>query len=179
MSLGISFAAMGFLFRLWTASYERDPHVFFRRGPYRHVRHPYLLGSFLLGFGLMVATKSAWLVMVYLIASSLLMRLKVIQAELELHQRFGRVYANYCRQVSAFFPQILPCPASREDRLVSFQFFQFRSEHYSEFLSILACVIVFVLFRFSMEWNIWHRLVICFILVTVYTLSSRRYRIAL
>ena len=116
MIFGITIALFGFTWRIFTAMTPKDDERLTRSGPYRYVRHPYLLGQFLMGLGLMMASKLAVAVFLYLIVSSMAIRVRVRKAEANLSERFGRNYALYCRQVSSFFPQIIPCPVSVERR---------------------------------------------------------------
>lgn len=108
VGLGAGIGALGVLIKIWAIGYQRRERKFFVRGPYRFVRHPFYLGSFLFMFGLTVMGGNAWVVGAYLAGISLLLMKSIREEEQRLRRKAGPIYQNYSSQVSAFIPQIVP-----------------------------------------------------------------------
>lgn len=112
----ILFAALGAWFRIWGTAYlgARVVHaagmhgnLVVADGPYRHVRNPLYLGTWLNMLALaLIMPPSGALFAVVVIG---LMQLRLIGAEeVFLRQRLGEPYAEYCRQVPQLLPSYLP-----------------------------------------------------------------------
>lgn len=88
------------------------PTTVVSRGPYRWVRHPYLLAMLLLLLGEIVALR-AWAALVLYLPAA---RLSVECARREEHNlllRFPEAYARYARMVPFMLPLAPPLPRER------------------------------------------------------------------
>jgi protein-S-isoprenylcysteine O-methyltransferase Ste14 len=83
---------------------KKYPGKLLSGGPYARIRHPrYVEVSLLtLGYTLLANYPAAYLMFVL---STPLFFIVVILEERELHQRFGKEYEEYCRQVPRFIPK--------------------------------------------------------------------------
>jgi protein-S-isoprenylcysteine O-methyltransferase Ste14 len=102
--------------RTWAAAYLRsdvvhDPALHTEKlvadGPYRHVRNPLYLGTFLLSIGLgLLASRSGFLVLAVGAATRILRLTGREEAELEKQQ--GERFQDFCRRVPKLIPSIRP-----------------------------------------------------------------------
>jgi protein-S-isoprenylcysteine O-methyltransferase Ste14 len=83
-------------------------------GPYGIVRHPLYVGSFLVGFGLSLASGRGWLVVAFAVSFFWLYGRTVRAEEEKLEALFGESFQRYRRDVPAFLPS-LRCPAGFQD----------------------------------------------------------------
>ena len=95
IAVGMSVGAIGELLRIWAAGHIDKGREITRSGPYRYVRHPLYLGSFIMGAGFIVAAR-AWLpgvlVLLYL-GVTLVAAMRTEEATLDA--RFDGAYAEY------------------------------------------------------------------------------------
>lgn len=106
----------GALVRLWGSSYLQpdvvwNPNAVQSRllvdGPFRYVRNPLYLGSFVMAFGIgSLAPIGGWIVIVLLAAafSAMLAR----HESNGMRERYGAVYDAYAATVPAFVPRLFP-----------------------------------------------------------------------
>jgi protein-S-isoprenylcysteine O-methyltransferase Ste14 len=108
--------------RTWAAAYLRsevvhDPNLHSESlvadGPYRYVRNPLYLGTFLFSLGLgLLASRLGFLILVIGAAVRLLRLIRREETELEKQQ--GECFREYCRRVPKWWPSLRPrVPASR------------------------------------------------------------------
>lgn len=74
-------------------------------GPYRLVRNPMYLGSFLMGAGFVLIVWPWWSLPIFGILFYLRFCQQVIKEEKHLGEVFGKVYADYCSNVPRAFPR--------------------------------------------------------------------------
>jgi protein-S-isoprenylcysteine O-methyltransferase Ste14 len=74
-------------------------------GPYRHLRHPLYLGSFLLGLGLALAGGRWWFPFLFSCLYFFLYRRTIRAEEVGLESLFGEEYVAYRESVPAFVPR--------------------------------------------------------------------------
>ena len=102
--------------RTWAAAYLRsevvhDPalhtEALVADGPYRHVRNPLYLGTFLMSTGLgFPASRSGFVV---LAAGAAIRILRLIgREEVELEKQQGERFREFCRRVPRIFPSLRP-----------------------------------------------------------------------
>jgi len=102
--------------RTWAAAYLRSEVVhdtalhtetLVADGPYRHLRNPLYLGTFLMSVGLgFLASRSGFLVLVVGAAIRILRLIGREEAELEKQQ--GERFREFCRRVPKIFPSLDP-----------------------------------------------------------------------
>jgi len=101
---GGALALIGLLLRAFAAGHIEKSQILAESGPFRYVRHPLYLGSFILGLGLMVAGGSWTLGAVYLGLFAAIYAPVMRREEAFLRQKFGPAYDGYARRVPLFFP---------------------------------------------------------------------------
>jgi protein-S-isoprenylcysteine O-methyltransferase Ste14 len=160
--LGILFASLGAFLRTWGAAYlgagvvqsqSMHGNAVLADGPYRHLRNPLYLGTFLHTFALALLMPPSGAV--FTIVTIGLFQLRLIFAEEPfLTAKLGQPYLDYCKRVPRILPSIMPrVPASGAKPhwiqgilgeiymigvAVSFAVFGW---HYSAFL-LIKCVVV-------------------------------------
>ncbi len=75
-------------------------------GPYRIIRHPLYLGSFLVGFGFALASGRWWLLLVFMLLFLGLYGRTIRAEEATLEALFGPEYWRYRGEVPPFFPRL-------------------------------------------------------------------------
>jgi hypothetical protein len=75
-------------------------------GPYRLIRHPLYLGTFLTGLGLALAGGRWWLPVLFMVLFAWLYGRAIEAEERELASRFGVVFERYREEVPAFLPRV-------------------------------------------------------------------------
>ena len=83
----------------------RREHSLVTTGPYRYVRHPFYLASFLavVGGSLVAAN---WFLLLAGIVPSIFLVVRTWTEEDKLIERFGDAYRNYISKTGRFFPKI-------------------------------------------------------------------------
>lgn len=117
---GFAVTVLGQVLRLWAVSHAGGATrttgtvgagaELITHGPFAYVRNPLYVGNFLiaLGFCLMAWAWMPWLLVIYLVLFSLQYQMIVSLEEEHLHQRFGKIYADYLTQVPRFIPRLTP-----------------------------------------------------------------------
>ncbi|HLD36260.1 MAG TPA: isoprenylcysteine carboxylmethyltransferase family protein [Planctomycetota bacterium] len=78
-------------------------------GPYRFVRNPFYVGSFLVDVGLCLITRNIYVAAVYLpIFYLIVINWRVRKEEGFLRAQFGERYDEYCRMVPRIIPRLWP-----------------------------------------------------------------------
>jgi protein-S-isoprenylcysteine O-methyltransferase Ste14 len=114
--LGISFALIAALLRTWASAYLGSGIVhdavmhgdrMVAGGPYRHVRNPLYLGTFLHSFALALLTMPSGAA--FMLVTIGLFQLRLIGAEESfLKESLGEPYREYCAQVPRLMPSLRP-----------------------------------------------------------------------
>ena len=111
---GIGWIIAGVLIRLWSNGYAIKNDKLTTSGPYAFVRNPLYLGTFLIAIGFVMVLKSEPPILewfaggIFLLALSY-MYYRTIQAEQGmLLQKFNNTYQDYCKQVPAMIPCLIP-----------------------------------------------------------------------
>jgi protein-S-isoprenylcysteine O-methyltransferase Ste14 len=108
--VGIGFALVfwsGFaLGRFYSAdvTIQRDHHLV-TVGPYRHIRHPRYLGTFLVAIGLSLLFRS-WVGLAASIPFLGVLILRIRDEEVALHHEFGQEWETYCRRSWRLIPYL-------------------------------------------------------------------------
>lgn len=102
---GTGLAALGLMLRLWAAGVLEKGGSLCTDGPYRWVRHPLYLGSFLaaLGFCVMVRTLWGWLLLLPLFLA--VYGAQVASEERHLRAEYRAAHAAWARQVPMLVPR--------------------------------------------------------------------------
>ena len=135
--------------RTWAAAYLRSDVVhdtalhaeaLVADGPYRHVRNPLYLGTFLMSVGLgFLASRSGFLVLAVGAAVRILRLIGREEAELEKHQ--GERFREFCRRVPRLLPSLRPRIAAAGLRPQWGQAFRGEAVMWGLFLTMVAFTI--------------------------------------
>ena len=104
---GALVVAMGEGIRVWACGHLVRNEVLTRDGPYRHIRHPLYLGSFLIGVGLSILAQYplAWLGFFVLLYIGFYLPAMYVE-ELRLQSLFGAEYQEYMEEVPRLLPRL-------------------------------------------------------------------------
>ena len=135
--LGISIALVGLgeAIRIWASGHLRKEQVMTTGGPYRSIRNPLYLGSFLIAIGFCLVANSIW-VWLLVIAYFALCYIPVVRHEESLlRKKFPAEYPSYSDAVPAFYPT----PRLYGIRSTKFSWNQvLKNKEYNAVLGILA-----------------------------------------
>jgi protein-S-isoprenylcysteine O-methyltransferase Ste14 len=102
--ISLALVALGETIRIWAAGHLRKEQVMTTGGPYRSMRNPLYLGSFLIAIGFCLVANSIW-VWLLVIAYFVFCYIPVIRHEESLlREKFPAEYPPYAAAVPAFFP---------------------------------------------------------------------------
>jgi protein-S-isoprenylcysteine O-methyltransferase Ste14 len=111
---GAVVVGIGLLLRVWAVHHAgkqglvfAGPDALVTTGPYAHMRHPIVLGNFLVGMGTMLLAESGIGLIVIVTLMVLVCRITIPFEEDRLRLRFGASYRDYCARVPRF-PRFTP-----------------------------------------------------------------------
>ncbi|MGD0697795.1 MAG: isoprenylcysteine carboxylmethyltransferase family protein [Terriglobia bacterium] len=104
---GAAVALVGLLLRGSAAGYLEKGQKLATHGPYRYMRNPLYLGSFVMGSGFAIAAASWTLGLAFLVFFLLIYAPVMRREEEELQRQFGGEYERYAGSVPLFFPTFL------------------------------------------------------------------------
>ena len=140
--ISIALVVAGEAIRIWAAGHLQKEQVMTTGGPYRSIRNPLYLGSFLIAIGFCLVANSIW-VWLLVVAYFVLCYIPVIQfEESTLRDKFPSEFPPYAAAVPAFYPtpKLYPVSSTR------FSWQQvMRNKEYNATLGILiayACLIL-------------------------------------
>ncbi len=141
LGLGLRFAAIGY----------RPSARWVIAGPYRFVRHPYYLGTFLLLFGFCVASRSTTASVLGLLGMLLVFSTIFREEEELLSRQESPRFREYRMAVSSFLPSIVPFP-HRDEAVYSWRYALLGRER-RELDTLIAIVVGYACLFGFMQWN--------------------------
>jgi len=111
---GIGFIIAGVLIRLWSNGYAIKNDKLTTSGPYAFVRNPLYLGTFLIAIGFVIVLKSDPALLervaggIFLLALSFMYYQTINAEQGMLLTKFNGAYSDYCKQVPAMIPCLVP-----------------------------------------------------------------------
>lgn len=107
LAIGVPISLAGLALRAWAAGCLAKDRELATGGPYAYTRNPLYLGTLLVAAGLVAASRSLWLGLLFL-AVFALVYLPVIQLEQgHLHRLFPG-YSGYAARVPMLWPRLAP-----------------------------------------------------------------------
>ena len=103
MFMGIPIALLGLLLRAWAAGHLQKDRQLAISGPYAYVRNPLYAGTLVSALGIVVASRSVWLGVIFAVAF-LLVYLPAIQLEEQHLRDIFPEYERYAARVFRFLP---------------------------------------------------------------------------
>ncbi|HKI73823.1 MAG TPA: isoprenylcysteine carboxylmethyltransferase family protein, partial [Pseudomonadales bacterium] len=133
----------GMLARLWALGSVRSRKRLPVNGPYRFVRNPDHIASFVFIFGLVLMMGNPILFLFYVPLYSVYTLYRVGKDEEAMEERFSTEYLRYCKEVPRFVPRLKPC---ENGRTWYFNLKQFQRQYGEIFLvlSVLLYVLCYV-----------------------------------
>lgn len=104
LGLGLPVSFCGLALRAWAAGHLRKDSKLARSGPYSHLRNPLYVGTLLVAAGLVLASQSIGLGILFAAVFGLIY-LPVIQLEEQHLRSLFPDYAAYAREVRALLPR--------------------------------------------------------------------------
>ncbi len=104
LAIGIPVSFAGLALRAWAAGCLYKDRDLATGGPYAYTRNPLYLGTLLVAAGLVIASRSVWLGLLFT-AVFTLVYLPVIQLEQQHLRALFPAYAEYARRVPALMPR--------------------------------------------------------------------------
>lgn len=148
--LGTPLVGLGLGLRYWASGCIEKNLAINWSGPYRYVRNPLYLGSFLLGLGFTLMA-NRWLLLLAFVGLYLTVyRHGVLAEEKFLLDKFGHSYARYMKHVPRFIPRPTP---TRESGVGFRMFLALRHREYNAWLAVFA-VFVAMLFALQAGWGV-------------------------
>ena len=142
---GIGLIFFGEILRIWAAGYIRKNKVLSIVGPYKHVRNPLYVGSFLIGAGFGIFTGNFIILALIIIVFLLIYTLKINSEEKKLSEIFGEKYINYKKNVGRWIPKLKPFGDEREKFDVRLAIF--KNNEYNAVFGCLSLIIVILILR--------------------------------
>jgi len=104
MAIGAGVFVVGLALHIWSKGCLQRNWAVTTNGPYRFVRHPFYLASFLVDEGICIGSGNPWLCGLYVIAFAAVYWPTIRSEEAYLKGAFGDDYEKYAREVSALAP---------------------------------------------------------------------------
>ena len=107
---GGAIALMGACLFTWAGGFQRMERegVLTLGGPYRFVRHPWILARFMTLFGIILMSRLPWLFLAAMTALAPMYRRLTRDEDLWLERQLGPKAAEYKALVAGFVPQFMP-----------------------------------------------------------------------
>lgn len=105
---GIAVCFLGATIRFWASGFLRKDARPAVGGPYRWVRNPLYLGTYLMAVGTALAAQT-WIVLALAsVIFAVIYHYIILDEEIKLRELFGAPYLRYCELVPRFFPRLIP-----------------------------------------------------------------------
>ncbi|MFH1613840.1 MAG: isoprenylcysteine carboxylmethyltransferase family protein [Planctomycetota bacterium] len=108
-SVGLTIMLLGLYLRISARGYKLEKHLdtggLIKDGPYSLTRNPMYLGSFLVGFGVIIMLFIWWMLLVYMVFFLVWYWPQVYYEQKWLVRKYGQAYLDYCTSTSCFFPR--------------------------------------------------------------------------
>jgi len=105
LAIGLPVSLLGLGMRAWAAGYLAKNQCLATGGPYAHTRNPLYLGTLLVAVGLVIASRSLGLALVFGCVF-LLIYLPVIELEEQHLRKLFPEYAAYANRTPRFWPRV-------------------------------------------------------------------------
>lgn len=139
---------LGLCLRIVVAGYGYKADIFAVVGPYRWLRHPYLLGSLLFYFGIVLSSRDVLIAAFAVVALVLILREKFLIDEEHWRHCLGLDWPAYHAYVPAILPRILPIAQVKEKISFSLSLGLFAEPH-REIFSLGCWGLTYLTFYFS------------------------------
>ena len=135
----------GEILRIWAAGYIRKNKVLAIVGPYRHVRNPLYVGSFLIGAGFGIFIGNFVILALIIIVFLFIYTLQINSEEKKLAEIFGEKYLSYKKNVGRWIPRWKPYGDERDN--FDLRLAIFKNKEYNAVLGCLGMIILILILR--------------------------------
>lgn len=111
MIIGLPISVLGLALRGWAAGHLAKDRQLATAGPYAYIRNPLYAGTLVAALGVVIASRSIWLALIFA-AAFLLVYLPAIELEEQHLRQLFPEYAVYAARVRRFVP-VAKWPSSR------------------------------------------------------------------
>jgi protein-S-isoprenylcysteine O-methyltransferase Ste14 len=133
--IGIPVSIFGLLLRAWATGHLAKDQQLATAGPYAYMRNPLYAGTLLVALGIVIASRNAWLALIFAL-SFLLVYLPAIELEEQHLRDIFPEYIAYAARVHRFLPL-----AKWRGREVRFSFALYlRNQEYNALLGFLIAI---------------------------------------
>lgn len=106
--IGIGFAVLGFLVRLWASGHVKKDKSLATTGPYGYVRHPLYVGNHLITLGFCLASGLSWSFIAWGVIAFIFYPGTIAHEDEVLHRLFGKSWENWSAVTRALIPRLTP-----------------------------------------------------------------------
>lgn len=103
MLIGIPVSILGLVLRGWASGHLAKDQQLATSGPYAYIRNPLYAGTLITAFGVVIASRSIWLGLIFAGAFGLIYLPAVELEEQHLSEIFPH-YSSYANQIRRFLP---------------------------------------------------------------------------
>jgi hypothetical protein len=101
---GVLISLLGLSIRIWASGHLRKEKALAVSGPYRYSRNPLYLGNFILGVGIVVGSRSWWVMGLFVAYFAIFYPLIIHREKERMKELFPEQYEEYRKRVPPFFP---------------------------------------------------------------------------
>ncbi len=101
--IGVPISVLGLLLRAWAAGHLAKDRQLATTGPYRYIRNPLYAGTLIVALGIVIASRSIWLAIIFAIIFVLIYLPAIELEEQHLREIFPE-YAAYAARIRRFLP---------------------------------------------------------------------------
>lgn len=135
MLIGVPVSVLGLLLRGWASGHLAKDQQLATSGPYSYIRNPLYAGTLLVALGIVIASRSIWLGLIFAGAFGLIYLPAIELEEQHLSEIFPQ-YAAYMRQIRRFLPVKRISGANRQFTWALYR----RNEEYKAALGFLLAL---------------------------------------
>lgn len=103
MLIGVPISSLGLLLRAWAAGHLAKDRQLATSGPYAYIRNPLYLGTLIAALGIVIASRSLWLALIFAIIF-LFVYLPAVELEEQHLREIFPEYEYYAARVRRFLP---------------------------------------------------------------------------
>ena len=140
MLIGLPISAFGLLLRAWAAGHLDKDRRLATGGPYAYIRNPLYLGTLIAALGIVIASRSFWLALIFAIVF-LLVYLPAVELEEQHLRDIFLEYDSYAARVHRFFPTVIRTGSEARFRWELYR----RNEEYKALLGFVT----------ALAWLVW------------------------
>ncbi len=113
---GLAVCILGLLLRAWASGHLRKQKELTISGPYMYTRNPLYLGNLIIGFGIVIASRSLWGFCIFMTYFLLFYPLVIQTEKRRMKELFPGEYEEYRKKTPPFLPSLKPSSSGRKNR---------------------------------------------------------------